>query len=173
MMAQAISFEEEFRRLYPRIYSYIAARTSDPEVAQDLTAEVFARAWESWSQLEHPEARVGWLFTIARNIVASHFRRAHRQAQLAARLQVLGEASPQDPEEAVLALEERQGLREALATLSQREQEVLRLRFEAGLDSKQVGQLLGLNDVHVRVVTCRALGKLRRAMAQREAAHAA
>jgi len=166
VVRQEQEFEEEFRHLYPRIYSYIATRTGDPDVAQDLTAEVFARAWESWGQLTHREARVSWLFAIARNMVASHFRHAHRQAQMEGRLRLLVEAPSQEPEEAVLALEEREGLREALAALSEREQEILRLRFEAELDSKQVGQILGLNDVHVRVITCRALAKLRRAMAK-------
>jgi RNA polymerase sigma-70 factor (ECF subfamily) len=153
-----------FRLFYPRVYSYVLARTGDQDVAQDLTAEAFARAWESWGQLEHQEARASWLWAIARNLVASHFRQSYRRAKGEDRLGTILEPPMDDPEEAVLASDDKRSLQEALAGLSEREQEVLRLRFEADLDSRQVGDLLGLSDVHVRVILHRALGKLRRAM---------
>ncbi len=156
--------EDWFRRFYPRVYSYILARTGDQDLAQDLTAEAFARAWESWGQLEHQEARVSWLWAIARNLVSSHFRQAYRRAKGEDRLSTILEPPADGPEEAMLSLDEKRSLQEALAGLSAREREVLRLRFEAELDSRQVGELLGLSDVHVRVILHRALGKLRRAI---------
>ncbi len=75
------SFSEAFQAFYPRIFSFILARTRDQHVAEDLTAETFVRAYRYWDRLRHEEALASWLFRIAKNLVASHRRRAHTLCQ--------------------------------------------------------------------------------------------
>jgi RNA polymerase sigma-70 factor (ECF subfamily) len=172
-MDQCSAFAEVFQAFYPRLFSFILARTRDQHVAEDLTAEAFVRAYRYWDRLRHEEALASWLFRIAKNLVASHRRRARsleRALDRAARFSPNGSEALPDPEEVVLHKEELAQLKELLSRLSAREQEVLSLRFEWGLDSRQIGELLGLSDVHVRVIIYRALGRLRRGLAAGRAA---
>ncbi|MCS7276710.1 MAG: sigma-70 family RNA polymerase sigma factor [Dehalococcoidia bacterium] len=164
-MQQSDAFSEAFQAFYPRIFSFILARTRDQHVAEDLTAEAFVRAYRYWDRLRHEEALASWLFRIAKNLVASHRRRTRtleRALDKAARFNTNGNDILLDPEEVVLHKEELAQLKHLLTRLSPREQEILALRFEWGLDSRQIGELLGLSDVHVRVIIYRALGRLRR-----------
>jgi len=166
------AFADVFQAFYPRIFSFILARTRDQHVAEDLTAEAFVRAYRYWDRLRHEEALASWLFRIAKNLVATHRRRTRtleRALDRAAHFTPNGSEALPDPEEVALHKEELGQLKKLLSRLSAREQEVLSLRFEWGLDSRQIGELLGLSDVHVRVIIYRALGRLRRGFRSAEA----
>ncbi|GBD12555.1 ECF RNA polymerase sigma factor SigM [bacterium HR24] len=172
-MEQPNAFSDAFQAFYPRIFSFILARTRDQHVAEDLTAEAFVRAYRYWDRLRHEEALASWLFRIAKNLVASHRRRTRtleRALDRAAHLPQDGNGTLPDPEEVVLHKEDLARLKRLLSRLSPREQEVLSLRFEWGMDSRQIGELLGLSDVHVRVIIYRALGRLRRGFETEQAA---
>ena len=60
----------------PQVYAYVYRRVSDPEVAEDLTGEVFVRvvmalhAGRTW----HTSFRA-WLYRVAHNLVVDHYRR--------------------------------------------------------------------------------------------------
>lgn len=55
---------------------YVTGRVRSPEVAEDLVQDVLLKASQSVSTVQSPEALPGWLFQIARNRVADHFRAA-------------------------------------------------------------------------------------------------
>jgi RNA polymerase sigma factor (sigma-70 family) len=57
--------------------------------------------------------------------------------------------------------EELETLRRVLADLSEREQEIIRLRFVAELPHREIGRAVGLRAGHVAVILFRALSKLR------------
>ena len=62
------------------IYNFLASRTSDPLDAEDLTGEVFLRAWRSlknYRQKGYPFS--AYLFRIARNLLIDHYRQSQRQ----------------------------------------------------------------------------------------------
>ncbi len=164
-------FCQLFQALYPRLYSYLLARVGDPETAQDLTADAFARAWQAWGQLEHPEACATYIFSIARHLVASHYRRLLRAERANGRLSRQGDMPMlAEPDELFFHQEDKREVMEALEILSSQEQEVLRLRFEAELGSKEIGRILGIKEAYVRVVIHRALRKLRKTLLGRVAA---
>ena len=77
--------------------------------------------------------------------------------------------APDDPAESVLVhAEELQAMRRELTTLKEREQEIIRLRFVAGLTNRAIGKAMGLREGNVAVILYRALRKLRTKLEQTE-----
>ena len=64
--------------------------------------------------------------------------------------------------------EELQDLRRELTTLEEREQEIIRLRFVAGLTNRAIGKAMGLREGNIAVILYRALRKLRNRLEQTE-----
>ena len=158
-MGHADDYVDLYREYLPRILHYIRLRVDGEDLAQDLTAAVFERAVSRQHTLRQREAFGGWLFRIARNEVAGYYRRRRPTEPLdQAQHQPAPDPSPQ---QVVLHQEELAHLREALATLSEREQEIIRLKFVGGLKNKEIAQVLHLRAGHVAVILYRTLRKLR------------
>jgi RNA polymerase sigma-70 factor (ECF subfamily) len=91
LLAQTDSRPEAFAEFYDRyetaVVGYFTRRTGDPELASDLTAEVFAAALGA-AHRYRPEAptAAGWLFTIARNTLATSLRRGRVEARARRRI---------------------------------------------------------------------------------------
>lgn len=157
-------YADLYREYLPRIHNYVRLRVGEEHTAQDLTAEIFERAVAKQHTLRHVEAFGAWLFAIARNTVAGHYRRRRstvsleRVADRAASLLIAPDPSP--PEALILREELAEALR-ALSDLSEREQEIIRLRFGGGLDNQAIARVLHLRSGHVAVLLYRALRKLR------------
>jgi RNA polymerase sigma-70 factor (ECF subfamily) len=69
-------------------------------------------------------------------------------------------ANPSPPE-AVMRQEELEALRAAVGGLSEREQEIIQLKFGGGLGNQEIAEVMGLRAGHVAVIVYRALRKLR------------
>jgi RNA polymerase sigma-70 factor (ECF subfamily) len=134
-------------------------RVDDEALAQDLTAATFEQALAHLDQLRSPEAFGGWLFRIARNQVAQYYRRRRAHVPL--------ETVADQPDGALSVeaqmehSEELTRLLAAIRTLSEREQEIIGLKFLGGLNNKQIGQAMGLRAGNVAVILYRALRRLR------------
>ncbi len=79
---QPDAFAAFYDRYETAVVGYFTRRTGDPEVAADLTAEVFAAALGA-AHRYRPEAptAAGWLFTIARNTLSKSLRRGRVEAR--------------------------------------------------------------------------------------------
>ncbi len=146
-----------YREYLPRVLHYIRLRVGDEDLAQDLTATVFERAVARIDSLRSEDAFPAWLFRIAHNTVVEYFRRNRPLMPLHPGLS----ASDPLPEARVLATSEVEALLRALAVLSEREQEIVRLRFVAELRNREVAVITGLTENHVAVILYRALRRLR------------
>jgi RNA polymerase sigma factor (sigma-70 family) len=153
------SWTELYREYLPRVLNYIRLRVGGEELAQDLTAAVFERAVAKQHTLRKQEAFGAWVFRIARNTVAGYYRR--RPPTVPLDWADDWPAESPSPLEAVMRREELERLRAALARLSRREQEIIRLRFGAGLGNQEISEVLRLRAGHVAVIVYRALRKLR------------
>jgi RNA polymerase sigma factor (sigma-70 family) len=153
------SYADLYREYLPRILNYVRLRVGGEDLAQDLTAAVFERAVSRQHTLRRPEAFGAWLFRIARTTVAGHYRRQRPVVPLdVADNHPLPDPSPP---EVVMHREELARMREALGTLSDREQEIIRLKFAGGLGNKEIAKVMRLRAGHVAVILYRALRKLR------------
>jgi len=158
-VGQGDCYDDLYREYLPRIHNYIRLRVNGEDLAQDLTASVFERAISRQHTLRRPEAFGAWLFRIARNTVAGHYRQRRFVVPLD---HADVQAAPGDsPPEAVMRREELERLRQAVSTLSEREQEIIRLKFTGGLGNQEIARVLRLRAGHVAVILYRALRKLR------------
>jgi RNA polymerase sigma-70 factor (ECF subfamily) len=158
-VGQAEDYTELYREYLPRILNFIRLRVDSEEVAQDLTAAVFERAVAKQHTLRKRGAFGGWLFRIARNVVAGYYRKR----RLTVPLENIGPqpvANPSPPE-AVMHQEELEALRAAVGGLSEREQEIIQLKFGGGLGNQEIAEVMGLRAGHVAVIVYRALRRLR------------
>jgi RNA polymerase sigma factor (sigma-70 family) len=158
-VGRADDYAELYRQYLPRIHNYIRLRVDGEDLAQDLTAAVFERAVSRQHTLRRREAFGAWLFRIARNVVAGYYRGLKPTVPLA-----LTDEQPADdpgPVELLMHREEVARLRAALVTLSEREQEIIRLKFGAGLGNQEIAKVIRLRAGHVAVLLYRALRKLR------------
>jgi RNA polymerase sigma-70 factor, ECF subfamily len=151
----------DFARAYGahvwHVYGFLAYRVGDREAAEDLTQATFERALRAWSRFDPRRgSERTWLFAIARNVMVDYQRRRRVE-----RLEPLGEgnvASTPGPEQRFAGSTE---LLEALAQLSDRDREVLALRYGGDLSGRDIAALLGLTLASVQQLTSRSLRKLR------------
>jgi len=155
-------FAERYRQYFPRVFAFVYGRVQNAQVAEDLVSEVFERAFLKAASLRNAEAFGTWLFTIARNVVNSHGRKLARE-QTNPDPEVLSTiaSSQASVESQILQREEVASLLAYVRRLSQREQEIIALKFDAGLANKQIADIVGVSEVNVRVILYRALRKLR------------
>lgn len=154
-----------FERLYERhaqpLYGFLAYRTGDSALAEDLLAETFERALRARTRFDSRRGtEKAWLYTIALNCL----RDAHRRA--GAERRALERAAPVTGpgDGGLMVVEHRATLQVALASLSDVEREAIALRFGGDLTVPQIAKVTGepLTAVEGRVY--RALRKLRTAL---------
>ncbi len=132
----------------------------DPAAAEDLTAEVFSRAWAHRAARLAPDAAAAWLFTTARRLIADRYRGRTAPLSLTA---VPPDRHPRadSPEEEALLAERLALVRRQLAALGERERIVVELRFVAGLRNREIARALGLREGNVAKILHRTLRALR------------
>jgi RNA polymerase sigma-70 factor (ECF subfamily) len=142
------------------VFSY-CRRSLTPERAADATQEVFLAAWRSRERYR-PEAGTlaGWLLGIARYKVIDVMRadgRAPTPKDMTGSDEVAG-----TDEERVVAAAERMLMAEAIATLPERAQEMVRLAFFEDLTHAQISERCAVPLGTVKSDIRRSLGRLRR-----------
>jgi RNA polymerase sigma factor (sigma-70 family) len=155
-----------YRQYLPRILNYIRLRVDGEDLAQDLTAAVFERAISRQHTLRKPEAFGAWLFRIARATVAGYYRK--RRPTVPLDLAEDREAPDPSPPEVLMRRQEYARVRQALSALSEREQEIIRLKFGGSLGNQEIARVLRLRPGHVAVILFRALRKLRARLEEEE-----
>ncbi len=155
-----------FARLYDEhvdaIYRYIAIRVPSQQHAEDLTEEVFWRAWKAIERYRPVRPFRHWLYRIAHNLVIDDARRdaRHRSYEVLTETgQVFLDDGP-SPDEDILRQENIQQLRQALATLSDEEQTLLTMRFFENATYEEIAPILQKKPGALRVLQHRALKKL-------------
>ena len=154
-------FVRLYRELFPPLYGYVRFRVGDVHAAEDLTAQVFERALERLATVRDPERVRAWLFTIARNAVADHRRRRRRSDDLEA-VERLEHLWIDSPEQEAVRRDERRRLQSYVVDLTERERELIGLKFAAGLANREIGEILDLSEANVAQIAHRAVVKLRR-----------
>ncbi len=155
------AFAELYDQYVDSVYRYLLYRLREPSDAEDLTSEVFTRAFANIHRYRwQGKSFLAWLYTIARNAVTDRRRRDRPTVDLDTAYGV-AEDGPTAHERAVLG-EQVGALRGAVKYLTTEQQQVLSLRFEANLSSREVARVLGKNEGAIRALQFRALGRLRK-----------
>ena len=162
------AFGDIYDRHVSLVYHYAYTLLGNRSEAEALAAETFLRALEAMKRYRWTGAPLSsWLLTIARNLGMSQLRRRQRTKDAFHLLPAFTSRNPAEPGSGHgVDIEE---LRQAIATLSPVEREVILLRFVLGLDYPQVAQAVGKSVNNVRVIQCRALQRLHKKLAPAEA----
>jgi len=157
-------FEDVYRDYLGRIYAYVRSQVGSAADAEDITAQVFIKAYQAYDRFE-PRATTpaAWLFRIARNATLDHFR-AHGRRE---RLRRTIEQQPGHEEDPAGMAEERiqyQALLAHVARLPERQREAISLRH-SGLSFEEVGVLMSCSEDAAKMLYHRALKALRAAVA--------
>jgi RNA polymerase sigma-70 factor (ECF subfamily) len=153
-----------FGRLYDatldRIYRYVFFRVTDTELAEDLTSQVFLKAWENLRRYKPGGPFVAWLYTIARNTVIDHYRTRKQSVPLD---QTVIKDDPELDEK--VDLKHDIGiLQEAMQELTEDQREVLTLRFLADMETGEIAERMQKSEGAIRALQMRALQALAKVM---------
>ena len=143
-----------------QIYRFVLFRVGDEQTAEDLTSQVFLKAWDNLSSYQIRGLLFrAWLFRIARNSVIDYYRTYKETTPLepSALTKPDPAAEVGDQVEQQLQAEE---LRLALQQLTKDQQQVLTLRFIEGLSTEEVANVMGKRQGAIRALQMRGLQAL-------------
>lgn len=151
-----------YDRYEAKIYSYVYHRVGDPNVAQDLTAQVFLRMLEAIQNEQAWQSSFsGWLYRIAHNLVIDHYRRRGRTTQVSFDDLPTLVAPAEDPQRAAERSFAAEGLRSAINLLTDEQGQVVTLRFLEDLSIAEVAAAMGKTEGAVKALQYRAVLRLR------------
>jgi RNA polymerase sigma-70 factor (ECF subfamily) len=160
---------EAFGQLYDQyvdiVHRYIAYRVSNHSLAEDLTSETFLRALRRISSYTWQGRDFGaWLVTIARNLIADHFKSSRYKMELATSdlVEAGADRRLEGPENEVLAGITNAALFEAVKQLGSEQQECIVLRFLQGMSVAETAAILGKNENAIKALQYRAVKALGR-----------
>lgn len=147
-----LEFEEFYRDRRDMCLRAVLAGVGDRNLAEDLVAEAFTKAWMSWRKVGGYEVPHAWVVRTALNTRITWWRRRRREVALEGHdvAETTGSAEGVDP--ALLA---------RLARLPRRQREVLALRVFLDLDTETTGRALGIAPGTVTAHLHRAVATLR------------
>lgn len=157
---QQKTVEELFSRYSRGVGSFLLARVGDAELAEELTARVFAAVVGAIGQCSGPPA--GWLWTIVRNELAMHFRSKRSTRRL-------DELELHDPRELPDRAEQSEAgdqMTRALRQLPEEWQKIVWMKFFQDMSNTAIAEALSLTPGHVGVLVHRALKQLRLLMTE-------
>jgi len=131
----------------------VTAAVGNPQLAEDLVADAFAKAWASWRKVaRHPTPRA-WLVRTMLNTRVSWWRRHRREVALGDHDQIATVQRPTGLDETLLGI---------LQQLPQRQREVVALRIVLDLDTRATARALGIAEGSVKAHLSRAISTLRK-----------
>jgi RNA polymerase sigma factor (sigma-70 family) len=154
-------FTEFYRRRYDAVLRY-ALRRTDAETARDVAADTFLVAWRRRTVIPaDPDTEEPWLYGIARRVLANAERSRRRAQRVSAKLGQQRRGAAPDP---ATVLAENSRLMHALASLSPKDQEALRLVGWEDLDLSGAALAMGCSRSAMAVRLHRARRRLDQAL---------
>jgi RNA polymerase sigma-70 factor (ECF subfamily) len=158
---------EAFAQLYDcyldTVYRYVYYRVGSRALAEDLTSETFLRALRRIGTFTWQGRDFGaWLVTIARNLVADHFKSSRFRLEVTTGEMLDADQVEDGPEDSVLEALSSAVLIDAIKQLNPQQQECVTLRFLQGLSVAETAQVMGKNEGAIKTLQYRAVRTLAR-----------
>jgi RNA polymerase sigma-70 factor (ECF subfamily) len=153
---------DDFERLYEEhaqpLFGFLAYRTGDTGLAEDLLADTFERALRARARFDPRKAsEKTWLYAIALNLLRDSARRSKTEKSALERMPQETPGSPDD----LAAVEHRDEIQRVLGILSDEEREAIALRFGGDLTVPEIAKLLKQPLPRIEGRVYRSLRKLR------------
>ena len=159
----ADAFGELYRIYCDTVFRYIYYRVSTRALAEDLTSETFVRALRRITTFSWQGRDFGaWLVTIARNLVADHFKSSRHRMEVSTGEMLDSNEVEASPEESVLEHLSNEALLEAVHRLNDQQRECVTLRFLQGLSVAETADIMGKNEGAIKTLQYRAVRTLAR-----------
>ena len=161
-----------FQQYYPRIYNYLRYRVNSVEDAEDLISAIFEQAYAHRAQFDPTRGAFStWLFRIAHNELVSYYRKNTSRSNWETGAEIPADlvASEPSPEAQLVHREALVLMLRCLEHLSERDQEIISLKFAGRLRNNEISEIMDMPEKTVSVVLLRAVRRLRQKM-EREAA---
>lgn len=148
-------FNAAYREHHRPLYAYLFGRTGSREEAEDLLQEVFVRAWRHMETMRRipVDRRVYWLLALARNLARDHYRRVSSRSRVETEIateQAAVEVCRGDPTAALADREAAASVDRAIGGLPTAMRTALTLSLVGGLNSVEIGAMLGKSPATIR-----------------------
>ena len=157
------AFDEIVRLHTPRVFNYVLHMTRHRQDAEDIAQQTFIKAYTHLASFDPTRSFIAWLLTIARRTALNHFRSAKNFEPVAAET-AANEPTPDRN------LEKRDQLdtmwAQARRVLSQREFEILWLRYAEDMSLEETARIAGLTQTHTKIIAFRARQRLMKLQSQ-------
>ena len=167
------AFEQVFLRFQKRIYNLVYQMVNNEDDAAEITQQVFVRAHDSLSRLEHAEAFTTWVHTIATNLCRDHVRRrSHVRTESLEQTytddgegETAGREIPDEsvsPEGVIEDAEKHAVIRQAIKDLSENHRAVITMHHLQGMEVVDIAKIMGCQVGTVKSRLARARAELYR-----------
>lgn len=156
--------EDLYKEIYPKVYAFFYVKTSNREVAEDLTQDVFFQAMKGISSFKAKSSLQTWIFSIARNLLYKYYRSNKYKRSLRDRLEKEDRPYSQSAEKITLIQEEARELLDKIEALNDLQREIVILRIYGELSFKEIGELIQKSENYARVTFHRMKLKLQKEM---------
>lgn len=155
------AFEEIYNRYKGPMYRMCVRAVGNSDLANDLTASVFLRAFE---RMDHYQPRPNstfraWLFTLGRNVLLDHWRQGNRIITWGDDEPLLVDGDP-GPEEIALTHIQLDEVRAVLETLNERHRSIVEFRL-SGLTTREIAEALDMTIPALKSAQTRAYATIR------------
>ncbi|MEO6605767.1 MAG: sigma-70 family RNA polymerase sigma factor [Aeromicrobium sp.] len=162
---------EAYGQLYDHyvsgVFRFIYYRVSSQQLAEDLTSETFVRGLRAIQRFNWQGKDFGaWLTTIARNLVADHFKSSRARLEIVTETIPEGRTTVPSPEQEVLSLISNEMLFEAVSALPNEQRDCVLMRFIQGLSIAQTAAALGRSEGAVKQLQLRAVRSLAKTVSE-------
>jgi RNA polymerase sigma-70 factor (ECF subfamily) len=154
---------DAFGKLYTlfaeKIYRYIFYHINSKTATEDITGEVFIKAWGAIKSCKGREKSFSsWLYRIAHNQLVDEIRKRQRRSSL----ELEDIESIRDPKNSVEECLEQQELLRVIDRLPSNQGRVIILKFIECLDNGEIALIMGKREGTIRALQMRALAKLKK-----------
>ena len=159
----ADAFKHLYQRYIHRIHSYVLFRIGHKEEAEDITSIVWEKVVQHFPQFtpEHSNSFAAWIFAIAHNCVAMHYRSNSNKKTISTEDLLVEIPDPnKTPYEATSDTILKDQLAKAIKLLPEQQAVTVSLRFFSELSNKEIAQILQLSEKTVASNLCRGLRQL-------------
>jgi RNA polymerase sigma-70 factor (ECF subfamily) len=167
------AFGQIYEQYYDTIYRFVHFRVGNRQTAEDITADTFVRALRRIDTFTWQGRDIGaWLVTIARNLVADHFKSRRVRYEITTVDPLDGDAlrteqrAADDTEKNVIDYLTHVDMLRAVSQLSPDQQECIVLRFLHGLSVAETARVMGRNEGAIKALQFRARNVLARMLTE-------
>lgn len=153
-----------FDRYWPQVYGTSLHLTKQPELARDLSQDIFVKLWENRGKLKNVINPASYIFILSKNLITDYLRKKVFNAENIDYLIQYFQYATAGLQEHIEYRELETLLNKAINSLTGKVKEVFVLSRKEGLTHEQIAERLGISVVSSKTYVVRALQHIRKFM---------